>query len=138
MHNDTLINSFKLDSTGNCKVTSSSLKLGIHTFTAKYSGNTIYSPKISNTLTIELVKKDTSSATSLKVEKDSPIKLVSINHKNYLKGTLPGDEIVMYNSIGHILSSFKASSDLIEINRQGVVLLKVKSGNCYYSFKTVL
>jgi len=110
----------------------SSLPVGIHTFAAKYSGNTVYSPQTSNTITVEVKKNETSI---LNIDNRS-FKIINVDHKTYLKGTKPGDEVFLFDTSGQLTKHFKAASDIALVNKSGIVLIKIKSGDKQYVVKT--
>ena len=56
-HNDLQVGTLALDSNGEAQFVSSLDTEGTHTFKAQYGGNTIYSSKMSNTVTVDVKKK---------------------------------------------------------------------------------
>jgi len=133
LQNDTVVGVLKVDESGNAFYTATGLSTGIHTFTVNYSGNTIYSPQTSNQVTVEVKKTET----LIENLNDSKIKIISVNHRNYLSGILKGDEIAMFNCSGQLISFHKAVSDLEIIPNEGIVLIKIKSGNQYTILKSI-
>jgi hypothetical protein len=134
MRNDTTVGVLTMDSTGTASYTAVSLRPGTHVFTAKYSGNATYSPQTSNSVTVDVKKNET----AIKTINKSGVSIVTYNQKSYVKGLQPGDEIAVYNNLGQILSSFKATADMAEIKHHGILLIKIKSANTYISLKAVL
>jgi len=107
--------------------------VGTHTFTAKYSGNTIYSPQTSNTVTVE-VKKETAGT---KTPNNSGISIVTANSKQYLKGLKTDDEVVVIDCSGRVLISKVAKFNQMPLNFRGIGVVKVKSGSNFIIIKSV-
>lgn len=123
-----------LDDEAKAAYTATSLLKGNYTFHAKYSGNTIYQSQLSNSVQVT-VEREEASVNKPEVSK---IKLVSFKNEKYLQGLQAGDEITLYNSIGQILSVFKARSDMEPIQQSNTAVIKIKSGNDYTVLKTIL
>ncbi|MDP4271887.1 MAG: NPCBM/NEW2 domain-containing protein [Bacteroidota bacterium] len=132
-HNDTVVGVLPVDNSGKATYTACSLGLGTHSFTAKYSGNAIYAPQTSNSISIEV--KNISSAVT-KVE-TSNLKVVRNENRSYLTGLNPGDEVTLFNTQGQLLGYTKAQTDIMPIRQTGVVIIKVKSGNQVIIIKTL-
>jgi len=64
--------------------------------------------------------------------------VITLDQRNYLSGTKPGDKVVLYNSLGQMLSALTATSDMLELNRSGITLIEVRSGKDHYFLKAVL
>jgi len=133
-HNDTIVGIFPVDDTGNGVFTATSLAVGIHTFTAKYSGNTVYTPQTSNTVTVEVKKKETSDTKNIK---STELCIVTVNGKQYLKGLKGGDEVALFDSSGKLLIFCSAQSDTMPLNMHGVGIVKVKSRNNITIIKSI-
>jgi len=131
--NDTIVGVFPVDSMGAGIFTANALGIGVHTFTAKYSGNTIYSPQSSNTITVEVKKKDTGFN---KIQNESGISIVTTNGKQYLKGLKTGDEVAVFDVTGKLESSKIAGSDTMLLTQKGIGLVKVKSTGIYTVLKS--
>lgn len=131
--NDSVVAILPLDSTGIISFTTTSLTFGDHNFSAKYSGNTKLAPQTSNLIKISVVKNNT----SLKSVDPSGISLFVSNNSYFIKGTKQGDQITLINSLGQIISTTIANSNLEAINFKGVVIIKIKSDNNIYIFKAV-
>ncbi len=68
-----------------------------------------------------------------------PINVIYSNSTKYLKGTRPGDIIKIYNSLGQMIQSFHADSDLIQLNSvEGFVLIEVRRGQHHHVIKSIL
>ena len=132
-HNDTVVGILPVDSSGKAIYTACSMGLGTHTYTVKYSGDTFYAPQTSNIITIEV--KTISSAVT-KVE-TSNLKVIRSENRNYLSGLNTNDEVILFNTQGQILSYTKAQSDTMPIQKTGVIIIKVKSGNQVSIFKSI-
>jgi hypothetical protein len=133
-HNDTIVGIFPVDDAGNGVFTACSLPVGVHTFIAKYSGNTVYSPQTSNTITVEVKKKETGVS---KTQNASGVFIVSINGKQYLKGLKSGDEVAVFDVTGKLVSSLRAGTDTAPLTNKGISLVKVKSSGIYTILKSV-
>lgn len=133
--NDTVVGVLAVDSAGNSTYIASASNYGRYNFIAQYSGNTIYAPHKSNAINLEVKKKETGGK---KVDKHA-MALVTLDKSYYLRGTQAGDEISVYNSMGQLLTTFKAKSDFEKINQHcGMAIIKVKSGNYNTVLKTIL
>jgi len=133
-HNDTIVGIFPVDNAGNGVFTASSLPVGVHTFTAKYSGNTIYSPQTSNTITVEVKKKETALNNT---QNTSGICIITLNAKQYLKGLKSGDEVAVFDVVGKLVSSQRADTDTLLLTQKGIGLVKVKSTGVYTVLKSL-
>ncbi|MDP4277258.1 MAG: NPCBM/NEW2 domain-containing protein [Bacteroidota bacterium] len=133
LDNDSIIGILPLDTTGHAQYTAISLASGLHSFTAHYSGNTVYTPQSSNVLTVEVKKEETALPSTTK----SKIAVVSIDHRNYLAGLLQGDDVALIDGSGRLIAHFKATADRMAIGHPGIVLIKIKSGNHYYLLKAI-
>jgi len=80
-----------------------------------------------------------SGTTSLNNLADRPaISVISLNHKKYLKGTLAGDIISIYNIYGQKISTYKSTSDLELINSYSkIAIIEVLSGKTRFAVKVV-
>ncbi len=133
--NDTLVATIQIDSLGKAQFETSSLSAGVHTFTANYSGNTVYNPQTSNQVTVEIKKNELSMGN---INEQPKVWIATLGSENYLQGTVPGDEVMIVNIYGQATSVFKATSDSQLIAGEGMVLIKVKSANGYFILKAVL
>ena len=80
--NDTVVGVLPVDNSGNAVYTACNLAVGTHTFSVKYSGNTVYTPQTGNTITVDVKKKETATS---KILSNSEIRIVTTNGKQYLK-----------------------------------------------------
>ena len=135
IQNDTLVANVLIDSVGKAVFSTSSLSVGAHTIVAHYGGNTIYNPQNSNQVSVDIKKKESSLA---EVIEQSQLWVVSAGGKNYLKGTVPGDEVFIFNIFGQMIATFKATSDSQIIDGKGIVFIKVKSEKRYFIIEAVL
>ena len=133
-NNDTLVGIVPVDEQGKAAFRVIGLTYGAHVFKAKYSGNATYAAKGSNTVTVELAPASTSRVFRGKSE----IAVITQDRRNYLSGTKTGDKVFLYNSLGQLIDSFIAPSDLVELNHSGITLIEVRSGKNHYLLKAVL
>ncbi|HLP05125.1 MAG TPA: NPCBM/NEW2 domain-containing protein [Paludibacter sp.] len=132
-HNDTVVGVLPVDNNGNATFAASSLGLGVHTYTAKYSGNTVYAPQITNSITVEV----NSIESAINNVRKSSVWIVRGSDKNYLKGLKWGDEISMYNSVGRLVASQKVESDTLPVSKSCVTIIKVKSSSQVIIIKSI-
>ena len=72
-------------------------------------------------------------------QEEVPVNVIYSNSTKYLKGTLPGDIIKIYNSLGQIIQSFQADSDLIKLSSvKGFVIIEVRRGQQHYIIKSII
>jgi len=72
-------------------------------------------------------------------QEEVPINVIYSNSTKYLKGTLPGDLIKIYNSLGQMIQSFLADSDLVQLNAvKGFVIIEVRRGQEHHVIKSCL
>ena len=72
-------------------------------------------------------------------QEEVPINVLYNYDTKYLKGTLPGDIIKIYNSLGQIIQSFQADSDLIKLSSvKGFVIIEVRRGQQHYIIKSII
>ena len=133
-HNDTIVGVFPVDDAGNGVFTATSLAVGVHTFTAKYSGNTVYAPQPGNTVTVEVKEKETDIS---KVQTNSEVRLINLDGKQYLKGLKRGDEVAVFDCSGKLLICRSAQSDSMLLSMHGVGIVKVKSKNNMTIIKSI-
>jgi hypothetical protein len=133
-HNDTVVGVLPVNSSGSAVYTACNLGIGTHTFSFKYSGNTVYSPQTGNSVTVEVKKKET--ATSV-VPGNSEISIINANHKQYLKGLKSGDEVAVFDCSGKLMFSKTAQSDSMPLNLRGTGVVKVLSNNNITIIKSV-
>jgi hypothetical protein len=132
MHNDTVVGIVPVDANGNAQYTACALTKGTHTYTARYSGNTVYTTQLSNPVTVVV---NTTAINDTKL--NSTIKVISFNGKNYLKGLKSGDEVALFDCSGRLLTSKITTTDTMALNTAGVSVLKVKSAGVYTILKSV-
>jgi len=132
--NDTIVGVFPVDNAGNGVFPANALPAGVHTFTVKYSGNTIYSPQTGNTITVEVKKNETGVNNT---QKNSGISIVTINGKQYLTGLKSGDEVAVFDISGKLLLSRVAKSDRMLLNQGGVGIVKIKSNGKFTVLKSL-
>lgn len=125
----------KIDSLGKAQFVASSLPEGNNTFVANYGGNTIYAPQSSNNVVVEVKKNETSLK---KINKQQNIYIFPSSGNKYIKGTMPGDEVSVFNTSGQLISSFKATSNCQVLYGRGLVIIKIKSANKYIVLKGIL
>ena len=131
-NNDTLVGVVPVDASGKAAFRVVGLGAGTHSFKAKYSGNTVYAPQVSNSVSLELIP------TSTRVFRGkSKVAVITQDRRSFLSGIKAGDKVFFYNSLGQMISSFSAASDLVEINHDGITLIEVRSGKDHYLLKTV-
>ena len=131
-NNDTLVGVVPVDASGKAAFRVVGLGAGTHSFKAKYSGNTVYAPQVSNSVSLELIP------TSTRVFRGkSKVAVITKDRRSFLSGIKAGDKVFFYNSLGQMISSFSAASDLVEINHDGITLIEVRSGKDHYLLKTV-
>jgi len=133
-NNDTLVGVVPVDGSGKAAFRVVGLTAGTHVFKAKYSGNVTYASQGSNTVTVDLAPVSTSKVFRGKAK----LAVITLDQRNYLSGTKPGDKVVLYNSLGQMLSALTATSDMLELNRSGITLIEVRSGKDHYFLKAVL
>ena len=133
LRNDTVVGVLPVDNAGNAVYTACNLAAGTSSYKVKYSGNSVYSPQTGNIITIEVKKNET----FLENTKKNRFTLTSENHKITITGTQSGDELAVYNSSGQLLKSFRANSESVVIENNGVVLIKIISGNQIIIFKAI-
>jgi hypothetical protein len=105
---------------------------GIHDIYLKFTGGSGY---LFNLNWWKFIASPTSSNT---IADKTPISIIFLDHKKYLKGTRAGDLVTIYNSLGQKISTFKANTDLEPINsNQRVAIIEVLSGGQRYIIKTV-
>ncbi|MDL2243868.1 NPCBM/NEW2 domain-containing protein, partial [Bacteroidales bacterium OttesenSCG-928-J19] len=109
------------------------LEKGSYTYTAQYSGNTIYRPKTSNTVNLEVREGVGISETG----SPSNLKIISENHTNYLVGVAPQDEVMVYNASGQVLAQFYAANDKVALPNKQFTIIRVKSGTDYTVLKSL-
>lgn len=131
-NNDTLVGVVPVDAYGKAAFRVVGLSTGSHSFKAKYSGNTVYAPQVSNSVSLELIPVSTRVFRG-----KSKVTVITQNNQRFLSGVKPGDKVIFYNSLGQRTSSFSATSDLVEINHEGITLIEVRSGKDHYLLKTV-
>lgn len=132
--NDTLVGIVPVDELGKAAFRVVGLTVGAHVFKAKYSGNVTYVSQVSNTVTVELAPVTTTKVFRGKTK----MVVITQDNRNYLIGTKAGDKVFLYNSLGQMITTFVASTDMVELNRSGVTLIEVRSGKNHYLLKTVL
>jgi hypothetical protein len=133
-NNDTLVGVVPVDAQGKAAFRVVGLTMGSHVFKAKYSGNVTYAPQGSNTVTVDLAPASTSKVFKGKVK----MAVVTQDSRNYLSGTTIGDKVILYNSLGQLITTMTATSDMLELNRSGITLIEVRSGKDHYLLKAVL
>lgn len=132
--NDTLVGIVPVDELGKAAFRVVGLTVGAHVFKAKYSGNVTYVSQVSNTVTVELAPVTTTKVFRGKTK----MVVITQDNRNYLIGTKAGDKVFLYNSLGQMITTLVASTDMVELNRSGVTLIEVRSGKNHYLLKTVL
>jgi len=132
--NDTVVGVLPVDNSGNAVFTACNLVVGTHTFSVKYSGNTLYSPQTGNTITVDVKKKETATS---KTRNNPEIRIVTIDGKQYLQGLKVGDEVAIIDCSGKLLISKSAKSDSMPLDFRGIGIVKVKSGNDFTIIKSV-
>jgi arabinoxylan arabinofuranohydrolase len=72
-------------------------------------------------------------------QEEVPVNVIYSNSTKYLKGTLPGDIIKIYNSLGQMIQSFLADSDLVQLNAvEGFVIIEVRRGQEHHVIKSII
>ncbi len=132
LHNDTIVGVLPVDANGNAVYYAANLYIGTHNFQIKYSGNTVYAPQTGNSISV-VVKKNETALKNI----DNSIWLSSENGLIKLHGTKAGDEIAVFNTSGKLVCSVKAISNEMLIDKKGIKLIKVKSGNVISVFKSM-
>ncbi|MBP1664628.1 MAG: Alpha-galactosidase precursor [Bacteroidetes bacterium] len=127
LRNDTVVGVLHIDSVnGNPVYKAIRLAVGSHTFTAKYSGNTLSFPVCSNTITVEVV-----DATGLTTEKEAGFRIIVSNGKKFITGLVTGDTVSVYNTAGQLISTFRAESTVEPLRAKGAAIVKVNTyGKC--------
>lgn len=133
-NNDTLVGIVPLDEQGRATFRVVGVTTGAHVFKAKYSGDITFTSQNSNTVTVELMPASTSRVFKGKTK----MAVFTQGHRNYLSGTKTGDKVLLYNSMGQLITSFIAPTDMVEIYHTGIILIEVLSGKDHYLLKTVL
>lgn len=133
-HNDTVVGVLPVDNSGNAVYTACNLPAGTHTFSVKYSGNTVYDSQTGNSVVVEVKKNETSSPTILK---NSAISIITLDGKQTLSGLKEGDEVAVFDGSGKLVLSQNATSDSMPLNLHGIGIVKVKSANNYIIMKSV-
>lgn len=69
----------------------------------------------------------------------SSLTIISKNNQKYLRGLLPNDMIIIYNSLGQKINTIKASSsEVLLTGSPGFVIIEVNRGTNTTIFKTIL
>lgn len=72
-------------------------------------------------------------------QEELPINAIYCNSTKYLKGTLPGDLIKIYNSPGQMIQSFRADSDPVRLNAvEGFVIIEVRRGQEHHVIESII
>ncbi|MEL0455896.1 NPCBM/NEW2 domain-containing protein [Flavobacteriaceae bacterium SZ-1-7] len=129
----THVGTVEVDAAGNAQFTTAFSEDGTYTFTANYSGNANYLPKISSELQV------TSTTLSVKTKNKPTIGILRADGKTFLTGITVGNEIEIFNIYGQKVMSLKAKSNKIPINYfQGIAIIKVKTDNDWVTLKAIL
>lgn len=107
-NNDTLVGVVPVDAFGKAAYRVVGLGAGSHSFKAKYSGNAVYSPQVSNNISLELLPVSTRIFRG-----KSKVAVIMQDQRRFLSGVKSGDKIILYNSLGQLIASFQATSDRI-------------------------
>ncbi|MFM2292585.1 MAG: hypothetical protein RIS29_2398 [Bacteroidota bacterium] len=132
--NDTLMGILPVEANGTAVYTATGLPVGTHSFTVRYSGNTVYSTQLSNTASV-VVKKKAPEATQNPAK--NAVKLIQINGKQYLKGVKVGDEVSIFNTNGQLISTQTATTEPMPVPTKGIGIIRIKSGSEYTVLKGI-
>jgi hypothetical protein len=131
--NDSIVGIVSLDASGKASYRVSGLSAGTYSYQAKYSGNTVYAPQNSDKISLE------SLPVSTRVFRGkAKVSVVKLDKRNYLCGLRAGDAVSMYNTLGQLLRTSKATSDKLELEGSGITLIEVRSGSAHCLLKAVL
>ncbi|MFV0471336.1 MAG: NPCBM/NEW2 domain-containing protein [Paludibacteraceae bacterium] len=110
------------------------LTKGSHTFTARYSGNTVYATMLSNTVTVDAI--DATGNKPIK-KNDDNIRIVMVNDNKFIAGIKKGDIITLFSGTGQLISEYEAKSNMEPIANKGVSIIKIRSDKKYLSLKII-
>ncbi len=124
MQNDSVIINTTIDEAGEIQLLTT-LPAGVYTFKANYGGNTTYASLVSE----EVVVTVEENTTSLN-KKSASSKYVWVSKYggvSYLNGLAVGDKVSVYDLNGKKLSTLVADSDKVKLDKDGFVIIEVKS-----------